>query len=225
MRGRPMGWRRSIVSGERVEIRPNVARNVALTATGCLAFVVAGAWMAVAGPALEYRFAGVLAVAFFGWGLTRIPALARRRVTLVLTPDALEQVYPQGVAAIPWADMAAVGIASTGHGRPMVGILLHSYDRYPGQMPPELAAYAERAARFLKLIARATTVLAHGQARGILADYSRTRGTASTLAWQRGRFGYDIVLARTELDRPAREFVALLHEHVALYHSRLNRDA
>jgi hypothetical protein len=214
-----------MVSGERVEIRPNVARNVALLAVGCLAFVVAGAWMAIGQPALEYRFAGVLAVVFFGYGLTRIPALARRKVTLVLTPGALEQVYPQGVATIPWADVAAVGVASTGRGRPMAGILLHSYDRYLGQMPPELAAHTERAARFMKPVAGATAVVAHGQARGMLADYSRTRGMASRLAWQRERFGYDILLGWSELDRPARDFAALLHEHVTLYHSRLNRGA
>ncbi len=118
-----------MVSGERVEIRPNVARNVALLAAGCLAFVGAGAWMAIGQPALEYRFAGVLAVVFFGYGLTRLPALARRKVTLVLTPGALEQVYPQGTATIPWANMADVGVASTGRGPPMAGILLHSYDR------------------------------------------------------------------------------------------------
>lgn len=213
-----------MVSGERVEIRPNVARNVTLVAAGCLAFVVAGAWMAIGQSALEYRFAGVLAVVFFGYGLTRIPVLARRKVTLVLTPDALEQVYPQGVATIPWADVAAVGVASsTRRGRPMAGILLHSYDRYLGQMPPELAAYTERTARFMKPVAGATAVVAHGRARGMLADYTRTRGMASTLAWQREQFGYDILLAWSELDRPARDFAALLHEHVTFYHGRQNR--
>lgn len=214
-----------MVSGERVEIRPNVARNLALVAAGCLAFVVAGAWMAIGQSALEYRFAGILAVVFFGYGLTRIPALARRKVTLVLTPDALEQVHPQGVATIPWADVAAVGIGSTGRGRPMAGILLHSYDRYLGQMPPALAAYSERRTRFMTLVAAATAVIAHGRARGMLADYSRTRDMASRLAWQRERFGYDILLAWNELDRPARDFAALLHEHVTRYHSRLNRGA
>ena len=214
-----------MVSGERIEIRPNVARNVAFLAVGSLAFVLLGAWMAIGQPVLVYRFVGVLAVVFFGFCLTRVPALARRKVTLVLTPDALEQVYPQGVATIPWADVAAVGVASTTRGRPMAGILLHSYDRYLGQMPPELAARAERAARFMKPVAGATAVIAHGQARGMLTEYSRTGGAASRLAWQRERFGYDILLGWSELDRPAKDFAGLLHEHVTLYHSRLNRGA
>ncbi len=214
-----------MVSGERVEICPNVARNVTLLAVGCPAFVAAGAWMAIGQHALEYRFAGVLAVVFFGYGLTRIPVAARRKVTLVLTPGALEQVYPQGVVTIPWADVAAVGVASTGRGRPMAGILLHSYDRYLGQMPPELAAYTERQARFMKPVAVATAVIAHGRERGLLAGYSRTRGMASRLAWQREHFGYDVLLGWGELDRPARDFAALLHEHITLYHSRLNQGA
>jgi hypothetical protein len=211
-----------MVSGERVEIRPNVARNVAFLAAGGLAFVVAGVWMIIGQSALEYRFVGVLAVVFFGYCLTRIPAVARRKVTLVLTPGALEQVYPQGVATIPWADVAAVGIASARRGRPMAGILLHSYDRYLDQLPPELAAYLERQARFMKPVAAATAVVAHGQA-GMLTDYTRTRGLASRLAWQREHFCYDILLTWNELDRPARDFAALLHEHITLYHSRLNQ--
>lgn len=211
------------MSGERVEIRPNVARNVALAVVGCLAFVALGAWMAIGQSALEYRFAGVLSVVFFGYGLTRVPALARRKVTFVLTPGALEQVYPQGVATIPWADVAAVGVASAGLGRPMAGILLHSYDRYLGQMPPQLVASANRTARFMKPVAWATSLIAHGQGRGMLADYSRTRDMAGRLALQRERFGYDILLAWSELDRPARDFAALLHEHVTLYHSRLSQ--
>ena len=212
-----------MVYGERLEIRPQVARNAALLAAGCLAFVVIGAWMVFGQPALEYRAGGVLSVVFFGFGLTRIPALIRRKVTLVLTPDALEQVYPQGVMTIPWADVAAVGVTSTGRGRPMAGILLHSYDRYLGQMPAALAAQAERGARFMKPVAAATSVIAGGQSRGMLMEYSRTRGRASRLAWQRDHFGYDVVLGWSELDRPAPDFVALLHEHITRYHGRTDR--
>lgn len=212
-----------MVSGERVEIRPHVVRNVVLLAFGCLAFVVLGVWMAIGQSVLTYRFVGILAVVFFGYGLTRLPALARRRVTFVLTPDALELVYPQGVARIPWADVAAVGVAPSGRGRPMAGIRLHTYDRYLGQMPPELAAYDERGARLMKPIAGATAVVARGQDRDALRDYSRTHGKASRLAWQRERFGYDVLLGWHELDRPARDFAALLHEHIVLYYSRLNR--
>jgi hypothetical protein len=94
-----------MVSGERVEIRPKVARNVALLTAGCLAFVVAGVWMAIGQPALEYRFAGVLAVVFFGYGLTRIPALARRKVALVLAPGALEHPAAQ-LRPLPGTDAA-----------------------------------------------------------------------------------------------------------------------
>ncbi|HEX9042081.1 MAG TPA: STM3941 family protein [Trebonia sp.] len=213
------------MSSERVEIRPNVARNVALLAVGASAFVAAGVWMAIGQSALEYRFVGVLTIVFFGYCLTRIPALAGRKVSLVLTPSGLEQVYPQGVATIPWAEVAAVGVASTGHGRPMAGILLHSYERYLTEMPPKLAAHFERTARFMKPVAAATAFVARGQARGTLADYSRTRGMASRLAWQRERFGYDVLLTWSELDRPAQDFTALLHEYVTRYHSRLNRGA
>jgi hypothetical protein len=103
----------------------------------------------------------------------------------------------------------------------MAGILLHSYDRYLGQMPPALAAYTKRHVRFMKPVAGATAVLANRQARGMLTDYSRTRDMASGLAWQRENFGYDILLAWSELDRPARDFAALLNEHLTHYRSRL----
>ena len=209
-----------MVSGERVEIRPNVARNVALVAAICLMFVVLGAWMAIGQPALKFRFVGVLAVVVFGYYLTRIPAIARRKVTLVLTPDALEQVYPQGVATISWADVVDVGVTSAGRGRPMAGILLDTYDDYLGQMPPGLAAYLQRDARFMKPVAGVVAVIARGQARRRLTDYSRTRGMASRLAWQREHFGYDVLLNWSELDRPAEDFVTLLHEHITLYESR-----
>jgi hypothetical protein len=209
-----------MVNGERLEIRPKAARNAVLVAAGCLAFVVMGAWMVFGQRALEYRAVGVLSVVLFGCGLTQIPLLARRKVTLVLTPDALEQVYPQGVMTIPWADVAAVGVTSTGRGRPMAGIRLHSYDRYLEQMPPALAAQAERSARFMKPVAVATAIIAGGQSRGMLMEYSRTHDRASRLAWQRDHFGYDVVLGWSELDRPARDFVALLHEHITLYHGR-----
>ena len=59
----------------------------------------------------------------------------------------------------------------------------------------------------------------------MLTDYSTTRGMASRLARQREQFGYDVLLVWSELDRPARDFAALLNEHVTLYHSRLNRSA
>ena len=51
-------------------------------------------------------------------------------------------------------------------------------------MPPRLAAYTERHTRFMKPVAVATTVIAHGQARGMLTDYSRTDSMASKLAWR-----------------------------------------
>lgn len=204
-----------MVSGERVEIRPNVARNVALAGGCCLVFVVTGAWMIITQPGLMSLFLGGFVVVFFGSLLTRTPAMARRKVTLALTTDALERVFPQGVATIPWADVAAVGVTSTGGGPRKVGILLHSYDRYVEQMPPELAAYFERGDRFLMSASGVAAVIALGQALGMLTDYGRTRGTASRLALTRERSGYDILLAWSELDRPARDFVALLREHMA----------
>ena len=89
----------------------------------------------------------------------------------------------------------------------------------------ELAAYFERAERFIMSVTGVAAVIALGRALGMFADYSRTRSTAGRLALTRERSGYDILLVWSERDRPARDFVALLHEQIALYHSRLNRGA
>lgn len=202
-----------MTSGQRLEIRPRAVRNVAWVTVGCAAFVAAGIWMVLTEHSLEYRLAGAIAVVFFGFGLLRIPAMARRRLTLALTPDGLEQVHHEGVATIPWADVAAIGVTSAGRGPDMVGILLTSYDRYLERMPPELAAQMTRFTSVMKPIAGENAGVVRGPVRDMVTDLVRARGLAGVLAWQRERFGFDILLSWNELDRPARDFVTLLHQY------------
>lgn len=204
-----------MTSGRRLEIRPREVRNVVRVTVGCAAFVVAGTWMLLTEHALVYRLAGGAAVAFFGLGLLLTPVMARRRLTLALTPAGLEQVRREGVATIPWADVAAVGVASPGRGPDMVGILLTSYDRYLERMPPELAAQMTRFASVMRPVAGEHAGVVHGPVRDMVTDLVRARGLAGVLALHREHFGFDVLLSADELDRPAAEFAALLRQYAS----------
>lgn len=80
------------------EIRPRVMRNAILFTVGCLLFTIVGLWLIFSGNE-EYLLPGIVAVAFFGGGwLLAFPNLIKRKVTMILTPEAIELSTPQGTA-------------------------------------------------------------------------------------------------------------------------------
>lgn len=204
------------------EVRPKARRNAILLAAGCGVFTIGGLWMIFSS---EEILAGFVAVIFFGgMGLYSIPKILRRDVSMVLSSQGIEQRWPQGSAFIPWADVEKVGIVSMFSNK-MVGIRLRSYDRYLNDMSPELAEFCVKNLPYLKLLARATSLL---DAPAPIALWSKLEGTdvsealkgfgqvgnlAEALMWARANNGYDLTLSWAELDRSAEKFVALLEEY------------
>ena len=207
-----------------IEIRPKAKKNAVLVGIGCALFSIAGLWMVFSG---EEVLAGLLAIVFFGGGgFYAIPKLLRRQVSMALTPEGIEQRYAEGNAYIPWSDVEKVGIISIFSNK-MVGIRLKSYDRYLGRMSPSLAEFTIKNLPYLKLLARATSLLdvptsvdvwskleGHDVSGG-LKSFGKVGDLAEALLWARNQYGYDLALSWAELDRSATDFVALLEEYRA----------
>jgi hypothetical protein len=86
------------MAAQTIEVHPNVSRNVVIAVIGCTAFTVGGFWMLLSG---EEMLAGLLCVVFFGGGgIYAVPKMLRRRVTMVLTPEGIEQRYVEGNALL-----------------------------------------------------------------------------------------------------------------------------
>jgi len=207
-----------------IEIHPKVRRNAILVAIGCALFTIAGIWMVFSG---EKVFAGLLSIIFFGGGgLYAIPKMLRRKVSMVLTPEGIEQRYVEGKAFIPWPDVEKAGIISM-FANKMVGIRLKSYDRYLEGMSPSLAEYITKSLPYLKWLTRATSLLDVPTAVSVwtkleghdvseaLSSFGKVGNLAQVLLWSRQRFGYDLTLSWAERDRSAEDFVALLEEYRA----------
>ena len=207
-----------------IEIRPKAGKSVALMSVGCAVFTLGGLWMVFSG---DETLAGVVAIVFFGGGgLYAIPKMLRRRVSMVLTPEGIEQRYAEGIASIPWSDVERVGILSIFSNK-MVGIRLKSYDRYLDRMSPSLAAFMTKNLPYLKLLSRATSLLdvptsvavwsrleGHDASES-LESFGKVGGLAQALLWSRDKYGYDLALSWAEIDRPATDFVALLEGYRA----------
>jgi Protein of unknown function (DUF2982) len=215
---------------QRLEIRPSVRKNTRLMSLGCAAFVIAGIWMLFGSNPVGTRVWGVLAILFFGFPLFNVvPRMRRRVVTMVLTPDAMEQVFPEGTASIPWSDVEQVGVFSV-KGPAFVGIRLKSYKPYLDSMPSQLTAYMLKVNRFVRIMAGATAVtsvmtdmssLANIQSelsdigdQKTLASFTECQNLVKMMLWQRKRYGYDIALGWADRDRPAPAFATLLQSYL-----------
>jgi hypothetical protein len=92
-------------------------------------------------------------------------------------------------------------------------------------MSPGLAEFLVETLPYLKLIARATSLLDAPTAVTLwsmlegtdtseaLESFGKVGNLAETLIWARKNYGYDLLLSWAELDRPAKKFVALLEEY------------
>lgn len=205
-----------------IEVRPKVNKNATLMTIGCAIFTIAGLWMVFSG---EEVFAGLLAIVFFGGGgLYAIPKMLRRKVSLVLTPEGIEQRYAEGSAYIPWSDVEKVGIVSVFSNK-MVGIRLTSYDRYLDRMSPSLAEFMNKNLPYLKLLTRATSLIDVPTSAAVwskleghdvsesLDSFGKVGDLAQALLWSRKQCGFDLALSWAEIDRPATDFAALLERY------------
>jgi hypothetical protein len=205
---------------EAIEIRPKAGRNALLLGLACAAFTAAGVYLVVGG---EDVFAGLLAIVFFGGGgAWATPKIARRSVTLALTPTHLEQRFAEGSVRIPWSDVESVGIVNISSAK-MVGIRLAAYDGYLESMSPALAAAITRRLPVAKMVAQAASLLDAPEGAKLilkggpeaLKSVAEVRDLAGALLWSRTHFGYDLTLTWAELDRPRDAFVALLRSYLA----------
>jgi hypothetical protein len=172
----------------------------------------------------EEMLAGLLSIAFGIAGLWCVPRAWRRDTSMVLTGEGLKQRYSQGSTLIPWTDVERISVMrmrSAITNQKMVGIRLKSYDRYLNDMSPELAKFAMRGLRAMKLFARgASMVKVHGGvglwlagAQRPLKSFGKVGSLAEAMMWSREQFGYDVAFAWGDLDRSPEEFVALLEDY------------
>jgi hypothetical protein len=164
---------------------------------------------------------GLLSVVFFGGGGLLIAyKFLRHPVTFVLTKDGTEQRYPQGSIHILWADIEQVGIFRAATSK-MVGMRLTTYERYLRNMSPELMEIIRKRLPYVKLAARAASMLEVSGGVGVLLghdqeamkDFGEVGGIAEALAWSRAKTGYDVAFQRLDFDRSADEFSALLDQY------------
>lgn len=143
---------------DRLEIKPKTGRNVLLLVLGCSFFTLAGLFMMSTGEPQNVG-AGLLSVAFFGGGgLIMGPRLLRRKVSMVLTREGMEQITPNGKAYISWRDVEKLGLVSL-YANKMVGIRLLNYDAYVQSMSPEMTEFLRKGLPCMKLLARGASLL------------------------------------------------------------------
>src|SRR5205809_1280388 len=122
---------------DRLEIKPNAGRNAVILILLCSLFSIGGFFLVATGEPKAVA-AGLLSIVFFGGGgLIAIPKMLRRKVSMVLTREGMEQINPYGKSFIRWIDVEKLGVVSV-HGSEMVGIRLRSYDAHLQSMSPEL---------------------------------------------------------------------------------------
>ena len=182
---------------------------------------------------LVVRGFGVIGLLFFVpvglYGLiVVISGWWRRTASLVLTSAGLEQPTRQGAAFIPWKDVAKIGILKMSRNE-LLGLRLSSYDHYLNNLSPLMAHDLNRATASSKMMHR---LLRRGsswdsqEARGLwtrLAGISDPAGTikdlgdigslAENLLITRQAWGYDLLFAWYDLDRPAKEMAGLLEAY------------
>jgi hypothetical protein len=143
----------------------------------------------------------------------------------VLTADGLQQKTIYGSALIPWKDVEKVGVVK--HlGTKMPAIRLKTYDRYLENMSPELASSMARGLPYMRWLARLTSILdvpttltiwskleGKGDPVQALKEFGKVGNFAEALLWNRNTYGYDVLFAWADCDRPAEDFAGLLRQY------------
>jgi len=213
---------------DRLEIKPKTGRNVLLLVLGCSFFTIAGLYMMSTGEPQNVG-AGLLSVVFFGGGgLIMGPRLLRRKVSMVLTREGMEQITPYGKAYIGWHDVEKLGLVSI-YANKMVGIRLLNYDAYVQSMSPEMTEFIRKNLPYMKLLARGTSLLSVPDAcalwsklegnpdpKDALKSFGKVGSFVETLIWNRQQYGYDVLLAWQDRDRSAPALLDLLQAYRGL---------
>lgn len=197
------------------EIHPNKTKNLIIVVAISATITLIGLVVLWKGDHLVEKFVGVIAIILFGGGGTnRIWRILRRRVFITLTPNHIEQHYPDGVAYIPWGDIAKIGIVSM-HSNKLVGIFFKNYDSYLGKMSPSLAKYIGQTKPISNFVSGMTSSYHVPDSYSAAEDESAREimNLYREMNWTRRQFGYDILLSWSEIDRSAVDFVKLLEQY------------
>jgi hypothetical protein len=211
----------------RVEIHPRGRRNGLLVAIGSAIFLAAGVWLMQYGEEQFDWLWGLGSVVFGTLGLWASRRLSRRKTSMVLTPERLEQVTIYGAASVPWRDVEKVGSLSY-LGQKLLGVRLKTYDAYLGGMSQELAGVITKAMPFVRVAASAMSLVPGSQLLTLwsrldgvaeptdaLKDFGKVGDLAGMLVWSRKNLGYDVVFGWADFDRPVAELVELLERYRA----------
>jgi Protein of unknown function (DUF2982) len=210
---------------ERLEIKPKTARNVTFLIIGDFLFTAMGFYMISTGETQNIA-SGLLCIVFFGGGgLIMIPKLLRRKVSMVLTREEMEQITPYGKAHIRWIDVEKLGVVSL-FANKMVGIRLRSYDAYVQSMSPDMTEFLRKTLPYMKLLARGASMLSVPQVcklwsrlegspdpREALKAFGKVGSYVQAMLWTREQYGYDVLIAWQDRDRSARALLDLLQAY------------
>jgi hypothetical protein len=130
-----------------------------------------------------------------------------------------------GTAMIPWQDIETIGSTRI-QAHKMIGIRLKKYDGYINNMSSELADLINKSLPLVRLASIGISFLnipiyakalaafegRENPAR-TLRKIGRVGNLAESMIFCRQTYGYDILFAWTELDRPASEFIKLLESY------------
>ena len=111
-------------------------------------------------------------------------------------------------------------------GQSFLGVRLRSYDNYLNGVSEELASQLKRGLPYLRLAAALSTALPvppivklwsclQGQDNPTtsLQDFGQVGDLAGMLYWTRKTFGYDLLFAWADFDRPADELVKVMEHY------------
>ena len=202
-----------------------------MAAAGALFFGVGSLLMILAPETEADQWMGLAALVFSGFIFYATARLWRRRTSMVLTPEHLEQVTIYGAAVVPWADVEHVSAFSY-LGQKLIGIKLRTYDNYLANLSQELAGALTKMLPVMRLAANGISMVP-GAAQGMtlltlwskldgvaepaeaLKEFGEVGDLAGYLLASRKSMGYDLAFSWAKLDRPADKLAGLLDQYRA----------
>ena len=209
----------------RIEIHPRRRRNAMLLVGGALFFGLGGVMMVLEPEAETDQWWGAGLLVMSALCLFVATRLWRRRTSMVLAPERLEQITVYGAAAVPWTDVEKVGALSY-LGQKLIGVRLRTYDDYLANVSPQMAGALTKMIPLLRVAASSVSMLPGSQ---LLTLWSRLDGVADPeeglksfgkvgdlagwLMASRKMLGYDLTCSWADFDRPVDELVQLIEHY------------